>query len=345
MTYFAVKADLDKDADAILSLWARNYGADLKSRFSWLYQNTVTTPQLTILLKSNDEIVGATAFIPRIIKIEGDNILAGQAIDLVVDKNHRTGGPAIKLQRALLAELHEMGVNVLYGVPLPAAQLVTRRVGFKELSTFNRWVKPLSASDILAESKYPALRHFGIFIDIIMRMRSKEIFNTLPPCIYDQTITSFDSSFDGLWENAEKPYKIIGERNSAYLNWRFTNCPLKEYKIFVIKNKKNETLLGYVVFHVLHNRAHVADVLALDIEMQIVLLYAYIHEMRKMGMGSITFTQIGTSQALAAMLSSMGFYNRQESNKMLLYLNPAIEDKQKYLETENWYFTETDIDV
>jgi len=62
-----------------------------------------------------------------------------------------------------------------------------------------------------------------------------------------EEITSFDGSFDRLWESASAGLALAVRRDSAYLNWRFIAQPYWKYRIFKALRKDSHDTVGYIV--------------------------------------------------------------------------------------------------
>ena len=58
-------------------------------------------------------------------------------------------------------------------------------------------------------------------------------------------IDSFNKDADSFWENVKNKYKITVNRNSKYLNWRYKDHPVFDYKLFVAK--KGDVIKAFVV--------------------------------------------------------------------------------------------------
>jgi hypothetical protein len=70
----------------------------------------------------------------------------------------------------------------------------------------------------------------------------------------------FDERFDILWKKASKQFNMNGERSSKFLNWRYKQSYLHDYKIFCILDDGKE-LVGYIVYSVEDSICFVSDML------------------------------------------------------------------------------------
>lgn len=60
-----------------------------------------------------------------------------------------------------------------------------------------------------------------------------------------EELSSFDERFDEFWEKTAPDYDGIMVRDRAFLNWRFFQCPVKQYSVYALTG--NGVLQGYVV--------------------------------------------------------------------------------------------------
>src|SRR5262249_2896546 len=127
MAYTLCEADLARDRDELESLWARNF-ADQGGHRCDVYTSNPDGPGTVWLLRTAEgKAVGATGLVSRAF---GAGQI-GQAINLAVDVGHRSAGPALMLQRAVVAAAGERQLPLL-GVSV-TAEAVQKRAGYREL--------------------------------------------------------------------------------------------------------------------------------------------------------------------------------------------------------------------
>lgn len=73
------------------------------------------------------------------------------------------------------------------------------------------------------------------------------------------TVTRFDAAYDRFFEVAARPFQLIEERSSEFLNWRYMDPRGGTFTAREIR-KKNE-LQGYAVLGIRHERAYIVDLL------------------------------------------------------------------------------------
>jgi hypothetical protein len=347
-SYTVVSADLARDETLILDLWRQNFQSSLDARFDWMYRNNpLGNPYCLLLRTADDQTIGATCVVRRQLRFKNKSLTAGQAIDLVVNRAHRSGGPAIQLQRALTAGLAENKIHLLYSTPLPGAELIARRVGYRVLDQFQRWTKPLRFERELhnrIKIPFAPLRKLaGALLDIALLLWSGELFFRAKH--WNTSVkTTFDHRFDDLWSKAISQFDILGDRSAAYLTWRFGGTAISTYRVFCLSDD-TQTLAGYVIFSRHNATAKIADILAADLRWLRPLLLGFTREMRREGAENLTFLYVG-SDAIGRALKSCGFFKRPEKSNMLIYVNgEAHSSAMELLEPSRWYLTDADRDV
>src|SRR3546814_17963935 len=97
-------------------------------KYDWFYRQCPYGAPLTLLLRheASGEWVGVASAGPRQMVFGGRRVSAGVLVDLAVLPAHRSLGPALTLQTALM-EAGAKRFDLLYGFPNPKAAAVFRR--------------------------------------------------------------------------------------------------------------------------------------------------------------------------------------------------------------------------
>lgn len=344
-SYTVDQADLIRDREHILELWRQNYAAFSPNRYDWMYRDNPLGEPYCLLLKSRDgEIAGATGLMRRRIRFGRQTLLAGQAIDLVVHRAHRSGGPALQLQRTLLAGLDTHGIDLLYSTPLPGAELIARRVGYRVLTSLQRWTSVLrSEPELRNRITASALRlPASMLLDVALRARSGDLlFRTSR--WKTELCDDFDAHFDALWARASSLFEYVGDRSAPYLAWRFGH-KAGPFKVFCIFDNQRH-LMGYVVFSQHDQTVRIADLLVATPQWLPPLLRAFSRTMRRAGMSYLTLLTVAPDW-LGQTLADCGFLRRPEKSNVLVFINEArLQELPGILDPARWYLTDADRDV
>ena len=135
-TYWVELADLGRDRDDILDLWARHIpGLPFpRERYVWEYQDNPCGPARCwfLVVEPGTRRVGTCGIVPRRVQIGGDTVLAGRASLLAVDAEHRFLGPALTLARTILASIGHEGLTAIFTVAPPKAAGVFKQLLMKK---------------------------------------------------------------------------------------------------------------------------------------------------------------------------------------------------------------------
>ena len=345
MPYTICQPDLDHDRDTVLDLWKRNLPAASADRYAWLYE---AGPATGWLLKAADgTVVGAAGLMDRAMKVFGESLRVGQAIDLNVDQDHRTLGPALGLQRAVTATVQRREHDLIYALPIAQSEPVLRRAGYRVLGEVRRWFKPLCCRDVLARWLRPTLprRAAAAAINGLLHLASPERYYHRSADVRVEVTDHFDRRFDVLWEAAARQFPVIGQRTSAYLSWRFGRCPDVRHRVFCLLSAAGQ-LLAYLVYCRMKDVVQIGDFLFADPHKLDVLLAEFLRQMRRERAKAVTAVYLGP-EVVCHRLRRFGFWKRPSLWKALVYaerrrFGPGLG---RLLDTENWYLTRADADT
>ena len=331
-------ADLVLDRAEVEGVWDRGFDV-CPQRFI----NYLTSPygegSIWVYRPEGQAIHGAIGLHAQKLSVGGRVHNVGQIGNLAVDTKFRSVGPAVQLQRALLASLAETDRTLIFGVTSKAVH-VLRRAGCKPVGTAQRWVRILKSEKQLKKRIRPALlaQVAAPVVDVGLRLLSRETFSRLPGGVSVGTGNSFDERFDRLWERVSDRFPIATQRTAEYLNWRFFSEQDSPYQTLWVADSHGE-LTGWVV--------EVADLMfdgqrALDC-----VLNAFLRRMKSSDFGAtaVSISWFGSTRHVEQ-LRSFGFRQRSEDlqtfvyadNKTLNNLSPQLFDP------EQWYLTGSDQD-
>lgn len=335
--YQIAAADPIADRAAILRLWTDNFLHATPARYDWLYgRRALGEPHCLLLRAAAGETVGLNTLLPRRVLWCGREQLIGQAVDLAVDPAHRAAGPVIRLQRELLRRANAAGMPAVYGFPLPAAEAVLRRIGYRTLGPFRRWVRVVAAGDLRAPG---ALRGVGR----AAAGWAQGWLHRLPRGWRITTDDGFDAAFDLFWREAAGQFDLLGERSRAFLRARFADSPKGDYRLLRLLDPE-QRMVGYVVFHRRKPAvAKVVDALARAPAEWPRLMAAFAAAARHDGALRVDFPLLAPAW-LERALYRVGFRPRRRdasraNNNVVLYrFSPAAAE-------EAWYLTFADTDA
>jgi len=342
MSYELSKADLETDSERILQFWHDNSPDWHKERYEWFYKNNIFGKAIVWLITHTESraVVGTTAIFPRDFVCNGKSLKAAITGDFAVDSNHRILGPAIKLQKATIAETD---FSFVYGTPNGKSVLVQKRSGYRQTGDIRRYVKVLKLNSYI-QRKVPS----KILVSLISPILNAGFHffqnsGSLDKRRFDFDLDDvIDDRMDRLWERAVKQYDhlFLGKRDSLFLKWRIEKCPYIDFKVFTLTDKKSNELTGYVIYYLGYGAVQLVDCFAVDMDQSYrTLLNAFIYAMRKEGNDSISLAYCGNDKIIQH-LKSANFIPKPGVGSAVGYTayDFDIYDKEK------WYFFDIDND-
>lgn len=343
--YHVRRADLGREGGQIASLCRAASLHCTEEKYRWNYQGNPLRPAwCTVVIEdASERIVGTTALFPRSLLVDGQRMHAAVAGDFAVDAGHRLLYPALLLQRSALRACHAGEFDVLYGFPNDAARPVQRRAGYRSLGPVWSGVRFLNTRGVLAHYGRTSwwTRMGGVF-DYLVTLASKERRQGDAGAYDYVELPAFDSRFDRFWTQALPQHRVLVERDSAYANWRFLQCPVRKYSLLAAVHRSSGEIRGYAVWSVQGGRARIADLMACDNVFD-GLLSAFIRLQREQRAHCITVMYFGENRLLRQ-LRRFGFLFRRTRSELLVGVNSRTEKREPLLNPHNWYLFEGDSD-
>lgn len=347
--YEIAPADVARDRDRILAVWARNLEAhDLNEhqvRYDWLCRCPIAPPRFWLAMKDG-EVVGTAGVGVRRVSVGGKAVLAGIAGDFAVDKKHRMLQPALSLQKAVTGSLSD-GLDLVYGLPNDNAVVVFQRQGYRKVGALRRYVKVLRTTKFLKGAagwkRKAAL--LSPLADLWLRLRSRDTWHRTATGRVLEPIQRFDARFDDLWSRAAAAAPLMGVRTSDFLNWRYPDCPLQRYQTLALSEGTGGRLVGYITWYSGDDgQVRVADWVtdgspnAADD-----LLAGLVRMARGNGAASVACELLGAT-ALEGVLHRFGFAERECGARLMVTASSACEGAAGN-GTTSWYFLRGDENV
>lgn len=344
--YRIVRGDIEKDAQTILTLWRAGLGHDGSpdGKFNWYYRNNPAGLPMVLFLEhiASAQFVGVAALAQRQLSVHGAPMPAGEMVDFVVKPEHRSLMPAMMIMRSI----YEHGLvehDFLYGLPNAKSRAVVKRVGYKHFGDMKNHVRVLRSADYLRQRLPRALGWLaglaGSVADHVRRLRMRQLArqNRFAGAWMDVP----DRRFDDLWLRAKDRMGILGQRDRAFLHWRFVDCPLRKHRFFVLVDNASQALIGYAVCEQADNALHVHDFLVDPAQADaFIALWAQLADQAYgLGCASMVTEFYGSDQVHRA-LGQAGLTQRRQRS-LCGMVSPSHQD---LLDTTQWYMTSADED-
>lgn len=256
--YTVHEADLERDRALVLSLWSGNLGQDARMarKYDWFYRHCPFGPPLTLLLRHEEsgEWVGVASAGPRPMWMDGERITAGVLVDLAVAGEHRSLGPALLLQMALM-EAGLRRFDLLYGFPNPKAAPVFKRVGYTPLGELARHARVLRHGSYVRR-RLPGLLAVptGRLLDLADSVRLWFAREGLQAQWHDRA----DASGEAPWSTITAGQGPVALRDVAFRRWRLDDCPFAKFRHLLVRDRSG-ALLAWFACEAREGGLHVLD--------------------------------------------------------------------------------------
>ncbi|MCE7032695.1 hypothetical protein LY625_08730 [Lysobacter sp. GX 14042] len=235
--YCTRPGDPVRDRDAVLAIWGDNFGplAMQPHKYDHFYRDNPFGPAMLQLLcrQSDGEPVGVIGAGPRPMIWRGQPIRAAVVAHFAVLAQHRSLGPALMLQQALVATARER-FDLLYGLPRPSAAGVARRAGFAALGKLTRHARVLRHGGYL-QRRLPAAvaRPAGALVDMAAQLRDRVADGVRPRLHWSWSARS-DPRMDALWHGSAHAGALTSVRTHRLLQWRFDRPPAGRARFLLV---------------------------------------------------------------------------------------------------------------
>lgn len=183
------------------------------------------------------EIVAAMSVGPNRLTRAGESVTCGWKLDTIVDPEKRGLGLGKKLTLATAAP---WPIAMAKGTQ-PKMYLLRRSVGFRDVRPWTVLARPVTAggghSARAMVARAASLLLNAVFTPLRLGRRDGSLRFA--------SVDGFDADFDVLEQRLARTASIRQQKGVAYLTWRYTTCPGREYDIYRVDDAK--TLRGAAV--------------------------------------------------------------------------------------------------
>jgi hypothetical protein len=313
-TYEVVDADVRAHRDAFLEVCRRGREDNdhFVDKYDWFYRSCPWgEPRLRLLRFGADgPFVGAAAIGRRPMYLDGRPIRAGVLVDLVVDAAHRSLGPALMLQREMLARaLDEF--DFVYGFPNPKAVRVVTRVGYSMLDDIVRCSHVLRHASYLDRVlPHPLARVGGAIADLIDR-GTNALRERIRGRLASEWREDVDPRMQALWEQAPPSRGLAGSKDVRASAWRFAASSAQRARYLLVSAREGGSLVAWFACQNSGSTLHVRDFWSVDANRTISrpAILALLRAARQAGYAAVSIECTATSPVLAAWRAA-GFRER-----------------------------------
>lgn len=359
-TSWRIRKYREDDIEQILKLscevWGNNISKSLEIRWKWeLRENPymMNVGPLAWVAEDKGKIVGYVSRRPAQLKVFGKSMRALFIMNLTVHPYWRKKGIGGKLIDQMTNETN--GGSFIF------SRLVDERVffffkahGYDELFSGSFLNRPLNFKNILMRKtgNVYLVKLVTAIWELFSLIHLFQIKSSTPTDIEINRINSFDERIDKFWRDVCYEYDFIIERNREYLNWRFSEIPGKQYKIYLAESEGE--IRGYIILSLPPTngdsikRGYTVDILAKinDEEAIDTLISKAIHVLRKDG-ADIVKCMPSNYSIHQSVLKRNGFVGNQKKwvskSKEIIVIGKNIPGNINNI--KNYFFTLSDLNM
>ena len=344
--YQAVLVDPHERRDELVRLWRANLKiqGDPHAKLDWLYLRSPIGPgEAMVLRDDHGEAVGCAGITIRELW-QGERVLrAALLADLAIDRGHRTGMPALVLQRA--TKRHTDGhYDLSYGFPNANAVALHRRIGFAELGTMARYVRILRHGGYLQRDYgRPMLAHAaGAMVDAA-KLAVRAV-RAVRPALRGELcwLADVDARFDTLWHETRRLWGIACRRDAVFLRWRFLRKPDERVRIAALVERGGDRLRAYAIIDGEPGEfAHLRDMFG-PLDAMSDLLTLLVPALTLRGHTAIGMRFLGDPR-IHELLFRHGMSLRDAQRSVIVSVGPGGDETVR--RSARWYVTDLDEDT
>lgn len=186
------------------------------NRFAWQFERNPIGEVNVFVALAGDEMIGVSCHNAFCMRLDAQREVVSFPLNVLTRKGWRGKGVFSALERANEEYAAQLGAPLMLSFPNAASAPIFRdRLGWTELGAPRLVARPRS----------------------IVATRRR-----LP--VWINRVQCFDSWADDVWaENSDLDRCLV--RDSAYLNWRFVDCPQGGYRVWTVC--RGREVVGYIV--------------------------------------------------------------------------------------------------
>jgi len=230
-TQIEIKLLEPEDEDAFLNFIEENLENWKKFKLYWNWKNKTrdaSNREMAVIAKADDNIVGCVGIAPADVMLNGDRIKTSWQQNSLVSPSMRGKG----LGKRLVNEGSKGWALVMAKGTSKAMYGLRKSLGFLDVPNSDyllRVCKPRTEGRTVKER----LVEYILWLwKNLIPLPGEDITTNIKP------IDTFDQTFDILADDLSKENVVRLHKSQDYLNWRYFQCPEKQYKVFMAGGEK-----------------------------------------------------------------------------------------------------------
>ncbi len=229
-----IRAWAETDTAGFRELFASCFGREIGEDYCrWKFDTNPAGEAIRYVAFENAQVVGCVNFIPLRLWIEGEKTIAYQSVDTMVHPELRRQGLFSALTQTALGEMSRRGGLVKVNFPGSESYPGYLKLNHQLLMHFEYWFHLDTVTGLRRAARVRTPR--GPDEGAIAVCLPKNV----------ERISFFGPAVDRLWESARRKWRVIQERSSEALQWRYYARPDRRYSCYGYL--EGGECLGYVI--------------------------------------------------------------------------------------------------
>jgi GNAT superfamily N-acetyltransferase len=294
------------------------------------------------------EIVGSLAFMPRRMRIQGDEFDTFHGADAMVAEGWQRRGIMIALFNNMYGQCWSLGVPVAHMFPNRRSLGVLLKLNMHPVSLVQELELSLRGTHLFRRVLYRLPFAEGLLCpvgDFVLRKGRLKSFLRHPFTTRIEPVERFDDGLAAVAMSALKPLGAFMIRDAAWLNWRFIDNPSKRHRCFAAY--RDSEPVGYLAMESGGGRAFISDLHALDEAAREDLLATAVAKAQDAGAQMLHSIAL-EGDPVTKFLGSMGFEALPERRLLpfMIQIGPEGEPLRAALaDSSTWCLAHGDRDV
>ena len=347
---WSVRAALPSDEARQAEIFDTCFRKDKDARtFRWKYRDNPHGPAISrVACDPSGTVVGGYSYVPRRFRRDGRPVLLSQASDAMTLPDWQGRGIFTGLDDVVCAEAGRQGIPWAYAYSGRLSLKGFLRNGWKLIGHAPVWRLRFRSRRSLrrAGRLAPAAVLLAPALDVVLARRARRLAAGVPADV--QPLERFDAEADALWTACAPARGLCGERDAAWLNWRYVDTPTRRQERFALR--RGGRLDGWLVAEFHEGNAFLVDHLARDEDARAALLAAFAGLAARRGMEEATALHFEHHPAVPH-LQRLGFARRRSRRKEFRDMFPFIvracrtDSPPEDLDIRRWHLADGDRDA
>jgi GNAT superfamily N-acetyltransferase len=317
--------------------------------FRWKYRDNPHGPAISRVACAPDgTVVGGYSYVPRRFVRDGRPLVFMQASDAMTLPEWQGRGIFTGLDDLVCAEAGRQGISYAYAYSGRLSLKGFLRNGWKLIGHAPVWRLVLRSRRSLARRGRlgPLLAPAAPVVDAFLAGRARRLAAQGAEAV--QPLARFDVQADELCDACRPARGLWGERDAAWLNWRYVDTPTRRQECFALR--RDGRLDGWLVAEFVEGNAFLVDHLARDEQARAALLRAFASLAAQRGMEEATALLFEHNPAVP-LLQRLGFAARRSRRKEFRDMFPFIvracrdDSPTEDLDIRRWQLADGDRDA